>query len=71
MSVNGSLEIANELMNNKEVLTNDERDLCVQFMPEMANEYLFHNPWNNTWLNLNVYSEIEKEESDLRKELGF
>jgi hypothetical protein len=67
MSVNASLEIANELMNNKEVLTNDERDLCVQFMPEMANEYLFHNPW----LNLNVYSEIEKEESDLRKELGF
>ena len=71
MSVNASLEIANELMNNKEVLTNDERDLCVQFMPEMTNEYLFHNPWNNTWLNLNVYSEIEKEESDLRKELGF
>jgi hypothetical protein len=71
MSVNASLEIANELMNNKEVLTKEERDVCVQFMPEMATEYLFQNPWNNTWLNLNVYSEIEKEESDLRKELGF
>jgi hypothetical protein len=71
MSVNASLEIANELMNNKEVLTKEECDVCVQFMPEMATEYLFHNSWNNTWLNLNVYSEVEKEESDLRKELGF
>ena len=32
---------------------------------------LFHSSWNNTYLNLNVYSEVEKEEFDLRKEMGF
>jgi hypothetical protein len=40
-------------------------------MPKMATEYLFHNSWNNTYLNLNVYSEVEKEEYDLRKEIGY
>jgi hypothetical protein len=32
---------------------------------------LFHNSWNNTWLNLNVYSEVEKEKRDLAMEMGF
>jgi hypothetical protein len=40
-------------------------------MPKAAEEYLFHNSWNNTWLNLNVYSEVEKEKHDLAMEMGF
>ena len=62
---------AQELMYNKEVLTADEASLCFQLMPAMAKEYLFHQSWDNTYLNLNVYSEVEKERYDLQKELGY
>lgn len=62
---------AQELMYNKEVLSQEERDMCMHFMPAMAKAHLFHNTWNNTWLNLNVYSEVEKENRDLAIEHGF
>ena len=62
---------AHELMHTKELLTQEERDVCMQLMPEMAKEMLFHNSWNNTWLNLNVYSERDKEEYDFRMEQGL
>lgn len=65
------LEKAQELMNSVEVLTQEERDLVFQVNPEWVAEYLFHNSWNNTYLNLNVYSEVEKETYDLQKEIGF
>ena len=60
-----------ELMYHKELLTQEERDVCMEVMPAMAQEYLFHHSWNNTWLNLNVYSERDKEEYDLRMEQGL
>jgi hypothetical protein len=60
-----------ELMYNKELLTQEERDFCMSVMPEMAKEMLFHQDWNNTWLNLNVYSERDKEEYDFRMEQGL
>ena len=66
-----TIQTAKQLMYTKELLTQEERDICMQFMPEMAKEMLFHHSWNNTWLNLNVYSEVEKEEHDLRREIGF
>jgi len=59
-----------ELMFNKEVLTQEEYEFCKAWDAEEAKN-LFHNSWNNTYLNLNVYSEVEKEESDLRREIGF
>jgi hypothetical protein len=62
---------AQELMYNKEVLTAEEAKLCFELMPAMAKAHLFHNSWNNTYLNLNVYSEVEKERYDLQKEMGF
>jgi hypothetical protein len=62
---------AQELFYTKEVLTAEEANLCFQLMPAKAKAYLFHNDWDNTYLNLNVYSEVEKEEYDLRKEIGF
>jgi len=71
MLENFNLQAAQELMNNKEVLNQEERDMCMHFLPEMTTEYLFHNSWNNTYLNLNVYSEVEKEEYDLQKEMGY
>ena len=71
MNNNYDFQEAQELMYNKEVLTADEASICFQIIPAMAKEYLFHHSWNNTYLNLNVYSEVDKEASDLRKEIGF
>ena len=59
----------NELM-SKEILTQEEYEFCKAWDAEEAKN-LFHIFWNNTYLNLNVYSEVEKEEYDLRKEIGF
>lgn len=71
MLENYDFQASQELMYNKEVLNQEERDMCMHFMPAMATEYLFHNSWNNTYLNLNVYSEVEKEKYDLQKEMGY
>ena len=71
MLKNYDFQAAQELMYTKEVLTQEERDMCMQLMPKMAEAYLFHNPWDNTYLNLKVYSEVEKEEYDLRREMGI
>lgn len=59
----------NELM-SKEVLTQEEYEFCKAWDAEEAKN-LFYNNWNNTYLNLNLYSEADKEESDLRKEMGI
>ena len=71
MLENYDFQAAQELMYTKEVLIQEERDLCMDLLPKMAEAYLFHNTWNNTYLNLNVYSEVEKEEYDLRREMGI
>lgn len=71
MLENQDFQAAQELMYNKEVLTAEEAQLCFELMPVMAKAHLFHNSWNNTYLNLNVYSEVEKEKYDFRKEIGF
>lgn len=68
---NIDFQAAQELIYNKEVLTAEEAELVKEFMPAMAKEYLFHHSWNNTWLNLNVYSEVEKEKRDLAMEMGY
>ena len=59
-----------ELM-NKEVLTAKERDIINSTDPEWVKKYLFHNTWNNTYLNLDVYSEVEHEERQYRMEIGY
>ena len=59
-----------ELFFNKEILNQEEYEFCKAWDAEEAKN-LFHNFWNNTYLNLNVYSEVEKEKHDLRKEMGI
>ena len=59
----------NELM-SKEILNQEEYEFCKAWDAEEAKN-LFHNAWNNTYLNLNLYSEVDKEEYDLRKEMGI
>ena len=64
------LQNTQELM-NKEVLTAEERDFINSKYPEWAKEFLFHNFWNNTYLNLAVYSEVEHEQFQFRMERGY
>jgi len=71
MILEANFMTAQDLMYNKEVLSQEERDIVMDFWPAMGKEYLFHNSWNNTYLNLNVYSEAAKEERDFRIELGY
>ena len=71
MSLEANFMTAQELMYTKEVLSQEERDIVMDFWPAMGKEYLFHNSWNNTYLNLNVYSEVEKEQRDFQMERGF
>ena len=59
-----------EILKSKELLTAEEAKLVFKADLKWASEYLFHNFWNNTYLNLDVYSEVDKEEFDLRKEMG-
>ena len=59
----------NELM-SKEILNQEEYEFCKAWDAEEAKS-LFHIAWDNTYLNLNFYSEADKEESDLRKEMGI
>jgi hypothetical protein len=64
------LALFNQLMFNKEVLTQEEYEFCKAWDAEEAKN-LFHNSWDNTYLNLNVYSEVEKERYDLQRDMGF
>ena len=62
---------AQELIYTKEVLTAQEAEVCFTIIPAMAKEYLFHHTWNDTYLNLYLYSEVEKEAYDLKREMGI
>ena len=62
---------AQEFMYTKEVLTAEEAKLCFELLPAMAKEYLFHHSWNNTYLNLYVYSEVEHDRRQFEMERGF
>jgi hypothetical protein len=59
-----------ELM-SKEILTVEERDIINSTNPEWVKEYLFFHSWNNTYLNLYVYSEVEHHERQYRMEIGL
>lgn len=59
-----------KLINTKEVLTQEEYEFCKEWDAEEAKN-LFHNTWNNTYLNLNVYSEVEHQERQFRMETGL
>ena len=63
-------ELAQKLYDTKEVLTQEEYQFCIEHLPQ-SKEMFFHNFWNKTYLNLNVYSEVEKERIDFEKEIGL
>ena len=61
----------NTQLMSKEVLTAEDRDIINSTNPEWVKEYLFHNTWNNTYLNLDVYSEINHEKRQFEMERGY
>ena len=61
----------NTQLMSKEVLTAEERDIINSTNPEWVKEFLFHNTWNNTYLNLDVYSEVEHEQFQFQMERGY
>lgn len=61
----------NTQLMSKEVLTADEHDIINSINPEWVKEFLFHNTWNNTYLNLDVYSEADHEKHQFQMERGY
>ena len=68
------------IMSFTEILTQEEYDFCKAWDAEEAEKYLNNigPAWKdggfngeNHYLNINVYSEADKEEYDLRKEMGL
>lgn len=59
-----------ELM-NKVLLTAEERDSVNFINPGWVKQFLFHNTWNNTYLNLDVYSEVDHEKRQFEMERGY
>ena len=59
------------LMYETQKLTREEYELVSAWYPAFAAEFLFHNSWDDTFLNLNVYSEVEHDRYVFRTEVGF
>ena len=55
----------------KVLLTAEERDSVNLINPEWVKKFLFHNTWNNTYLNLDVYSEVDHEKRQFEMERGY
>ena len=62
---------AQELINTKEILTNEEREIVLAFDPELDRKYLNKLYGDRGWLNINVYSEYEHHERVHRIECGI
>jgi hypothetical protein len=64
------LERYNSIMSFKEILNQEEYEFCKEWDAEEAWKYL-NDLGDGRYLNINVYSEVEKEKHDLRKEMGI
>ena len=60
----------NAIMSFTEILNQEEYDFCKEWNAEEAWKYL-NDIGNGRYLNINVYSEADKEEYDLRREQGL
>ena len=54
----------------KEKISAYEGGILHKLEPEWASTYLFYDKWNDAYLNLAVYSEVEHDEQQLKKEQG-
>jgi len=60
----------NAIMSFTEILNQEEYDFYKAWDAEEAFQYL-NDLGNGRYLNINVYSEADKEEYDLRREMGI
>lgn len=67
---NKDLLIYNTIMENKEILTKEEYDFCFSWDSQETQINIFKLS-EGRYLNLLLYSEMNKEESDLRREIGL
>lgn len=67
---NKDLLIYNTIMENKEILTKEEYDFCFSWDSQETRINIFKLS-EGRYLNLLLYSEADKEESDLRREIGI
>ena len=58
-------------LKQKEVLTVEEAKLLFKYDLKWADLYLHHNTWNNTYLNLAVYSEVDHDRRQFEMERGY
>jgi hypothetical protein len=58
------------IMSFTEILTQEEYDFCKEWDAKEVFQCL-NDIGNGRYLNINVYSEADKEEHDLRREMGF
>ena len=61
---------AQQLINSKEILTNEEREVVLAFDANLDRMYL-NDIGQGRWLNINVYSEAEHDERVFRMEVGI
>jgi len=64
------LERYNSIMSFKEILNQEDYDFCKSWDAEEAWKYL-NDLDDGRYLNINVYSEADKEDYDLRREIGI
>jgi hypothetical protein len=64
------LERYNVIMSFTEILTQEEYEFCKEWDAEEAFQCL-NDIGNGRYLNINVYSEADKEDYDLRREMGI
>ena len=61
---------AQQLIDTKEILTNEEREVVLAFDKELDSKYL-NDIGEGRWLNVNVYSEHDHHERVWRMERGY
>lgn len=67
---NQSIMTAQQLIDTKEILTNEEREVVLAFDKELDRMYL-NSIGEGRWLNTNVYSEHDHHERVWRIERGY
>jgi hypothetical protein len=69
-----------ELIENVEKLTQEQYEIVVEYDRQNSTNLVWtylndigpdYHTGVKRWLNINVYSEADKEEYDLRREMGF
>ena len=71
ITIDPSFFLAQELFYNKELLTKEEAQCIIDFMPAAAKANLYFNEYTDEVLNLNVYSEYEHDCAQLQREQGI